>query len=124
MKRKNPMAEPDPMASARCTARSKQRGTQCKQPAIPGGKVCRFHGGSAPQVIRSARERIAAAADPAIDVLLKALKSRNERLAANVAQDILDRAGHGAKHKHDVTSDGQSLQIGVITSVPEPRRGR
>jgi hypothetical protein len=122
MKRKNPMAESDPMASARCTARSKQRGTQCKQRAIPGGTVCRFHGGAAPQVIRSARERIAAAADPAIDVLLTALKSKDEKLRAQVAQDLLDRAGHGAKQKHEVGFGLSDPFAAVDAAVHEANR--
>jgi hypothetical protein len=51
-------------------------GNRCSAPAIPGGTVCRVHGGSAPQVQRAARrvvlmERLAAAveawqADPGI----------------------------------------------------------
>jgi hypothetical protein len=44
----------------KCSAKSKQSGQRCKQPAIPGGKVCRFHGGAAPQVKRKAAERLEA----------------------------------------------------------------
>src|SRR5215207_4714486 len=36
--------------SVQCTAISKQSGQQCKRKAIPGGTVCRWHGGSAQQV--------------------------------------------------------------------------
>lgn len=42
----------------RCTATSRT-GKPCRQPAIPGGVVCRYHGGSAPQVVRTAAERVA-----------------------------------------------------------------
>lgn len=44
----------------KCSAKSKQSGKRCKLPAIPGGTVCRFHGGSAPQVRRKAAERLEA----------------------------------------------------------------
>lgn len=47
----------DPKAG-RCTAQSRTSGEQCKQPAIKGGTVCRFHGGRAPQVAAAAEERV------------------------------------------------------------------
>jgi hypothetical protein len=43
-----------------CAARSKQTGQQCKHLAIPGGTVCRVHGGSAPQVQAVALRRLQA----------------------------------------------------------------
>lgn len=42
----------------RCHAMSKRTGQQCKRPAIPGGKVCRYHGGGAPQVKAAAERRL------------------------------------------------------------------
>jgi hypothetical protein len=44
----------------RCTARN-QAGGQCRNPAVPGATVCRFHGGAAPQVQEAAQRRIALA---------------------------------------------------------------
>lgn len=41
-----------------CTARTKN-GRQCRNPAIPGGNVCRIHGGNAPQVRAKAQARLA-----------------------------------------------------------------
>lgn len=41
-----------------CTATSKQTGLPCRNGAIPGGKVCRYHGGRAPQVAAKAAERV------------------------------------------------------------------
>jgi hypothetical protein len=43
----------------RCSAKSKQTGERCKQRPIPGGTVCRFHGGAAPQVEAAADALVA-----------------------------------------------------------------
>ena len=61
---------PDPMpasddpaphdAKPRCKAHARS-GKQCRQPAVPGATVCRYHGGKAPQVIAAAAKRIAVA---------------------------------------------------------------
>lgn len=45
--------------SRQCTAKSQRSGNQCKRPAITGGTVCAFHGGSAKQVKAKAAKRIA-----------------------------------------------------------------
>lgn len=53
----------DPMETRpRCSATSKQTGEQCRQRPIPGGTVCRFHGGSSPAVRAAAETRQAEAA--------------------------------------------------------------
>lgn len=78
----------------RCTAWSRTAGEQCRQPAIPGGTVCRFHGGASPDVKRKAALRLASLVDPAIATLgremVKAERSADRQRAAN---SILDRAG-------------------------------
>lgn len=80
--------------AARCSAKSKQSGVQCKNYAIAGGTVCRFHGGAIPSVRRRARLRLAELVDPAIATLgremVKAEKSADRQRAAN---SILDRGG-------------------------------
>lgn len=80
--------------AARCSAKSKQSGEQCKNYAIAGGTVCRFHGGAIPSVRRKARLRLAALVEPAISTLaremVKAEKSADRQRAAN---SILDRGG-------------------------------
>lgn len=43
--------------ASQCTATSKQTGERCRQRPIPGGTVCRFHGGKAPAVAAKAAER-------------------------------------------------------------------
>lgn len=42
-----------------CHAKTK-RGNPCRQRPIPGGKVCRYHGGGAPQVRAAGLRRLAA----------------------------------------------------------------
>lgn len=46
-----------PVRVPRCTGTAKRTGKQCMMPAIPGGTVCRKHGGSAPQVKAAANRR-------------------------------------------------------------------
>ena len=43
----------------RCIAKSKATGKQCGRKPIPGGLVCGYHGGKAPQVAKKAAERVA-----------------------------------------------------------------
>lgn len=51
---------PSDPTRVRCQARAKSRdGAPCKFWSIPGGTVCRFHGGEAPQVQRAAKRRLA-----------------------------------------------------------------
>jgi hypothetical protein len=78
---------------AQCAAKSSRSGKRCRAQAIRGGTVCRTHGGSAPQVRNAAAKRIERLVDPAIDRLLKSLKSKNEAVSLRAAQDILDRNG-------------------------------
>jgi hypothetical protein len=77
----------------RCTAHSKQTGERCRQPAIPGGNVCRYHGGASPQVQATAKERLAAMVDPALGRLAQLLRTKNERVALGAVKDVLDRNG-------------------------------
>lgn len=49
----------------RCKARARSReGEQCRNPSIPGGFVCRFHGGSTPNAKKAAAQRLADLIDP------------------------------------------------------------
>ena len=57
-----------------CTAKAKTTGNRCTHWAIPGGTVCRFHGGAAPQVIRKAELRYAEARDDALYLLAVQLR--------------------------------------------------
>lgn len=42
----------------KCTAKSSRTGEHCKAWAVKGSKVCRVHGGAAPQTRRKAAERV------------------------------------------------------------------
>lgn len=77
---------------AKCTAHSKGTGLPCKQPAIAGGRVCRFHGGSAPQVRNKAAMRLATLVDPAVAKLAKIINSKSTgALELRAVVDVLDR---------------------------------
>lgn len=90
----------------RCTATSKQSGERCKRAPIVGGFVCDIHGGGTPAVKKSARERLLAMVDPALDALLRALQTGppcehcgrsdadRDPVVLRAAQLVLDRAGY------------------------------
>lgn len=95
-----PMQPQDPMqprydAQNRllCSARRRD-GDLCQSPAMHGQRVCRMHGGSAPQARSKARLRLAELVDPAIATLSREMvnadSSADRQRAAN---SILDRAG-------------------------------
>lgn len=87
----DPMAVSDPM-EGRCTATSKQSGQRCRQHPIPGGTVCRFHGGGAPQVRAKAEERLRALHLPAIARLEQLmLQTEFPSVAIAAVKDALDR---------------------------------
>jgi hypothetical protein len=52
---------------------------------IPGGSVCRFHGGAAPQVKAAAQARLRAMVDPALGVLEYAMKRKDKDLRGALA---------------------------------------
>ena len=76
-----------------CSAHAKT-GSPCKQPCIPGGTVCRFHGGSAPQVREAARKRLLELVPMALQTLqAMASGASSEAVRVRAAIDLLDRAG-------------------------------
>lgn len=88
------MGKQPPLPEHRCTAKSRTSGQQCRKKAIPGGTVCRYHGGAAPQVKRRAQLRLLELVDPAIVTLAKVMANgENDQVRLAAAKDILDRAG-------------------------------
>lgn len=89
----------------RCTATSKGSGTRCGLAPIPGGFVCHFHGGGVPAVRMAARERLLAMVDPALDALMRFLRTAppcphcgrsdadRDPVVLRAAQLVLDRTG-------------------------------
>ena len=92
------MADQDPKAS-QCTATSKTTGNRCTRPAIPGGSVCRYHGGAAPQVKAAAAARLRAMVDPALGALGYAMKGKHQDLrdALTAARKYWTGPGQRAK---------------------------
>lgn len=86
-----------------CTA-TRRDGTPCTNFAINGAKVCRMHGGSAPQVRAAAQVRILMASDTAVAKLVKLLSSKDERVVLAAAKDLADRAN---------LAGTQNVEIGV-----------
>lgn len=110
MEAPDPMETPDRLANGalRCKARNKQ-GNRCGKAAMKGGTVCRNHGGAAPQVKQSARARLAAAVDPALDVLVDDLKAKKPMDRQRAANSILDRAGISRVHRMEVSDAKEEL---------------
>jgi hypothetical protein len=79
-------------------------GGRCRREAEPGSVVCRLHGGTAPQVRRRAAERLIMSADHASQKLLQWLDDPEVpyRVRAEIAQDMLDRAGLAAAQVHKI----------------------
>jgi hypothetical protein len=102
-----------------CTAKSKQSGQRCKRAPIPGGTVCHNHGGGAPQVQRTARERLALLVNPAIDRLGQLLGEQDHKqVALAAARDILDRNSLvGAKQVEISGPEGGPIPIATIARV-------
>ena len=92
-----------------CIAKAKNTGRRCQFPAIPGGTVCRYHGGGAPQTIAAANFRLLAAIDPVMAELIRiALKGKSEAVRVQAIKEVLERAGFG---------DPKRL---AISQVPDP----
>jgi hypothetical protein len=91
--------------SRRCAAHSSQTGEPCKKAAIRGGTVCASHGGQAPQVKKSARERLAELVEPALEGLHTALKSGEIPSIVKAAQIVLDRTGFHPSKAIELTGE-------------------
>lgn len=77
---------------SQCRATSKQSGKRCGRAAIPGGSVCRMHGGSAPQVQSRARERLLEMVDPALAKIRKLIDNADtDGTCLAACKAVLDR---------------------------------
>jgi hypothetical protein len=89
-------------------------GGRCRREAEAGSVVCRLHGGAAPQVRRRAAERLIMSADHASQKLLEWLDDPEVpyRVRAEIAQDLLDRAGLIATQVHQIIPTTEDLSCG------------
>ena len=101
---------------SQCTA-TNRAGERCGRPPIPGGSVCRFHGGAAPQVKAAAQARLRAMVDPALGVLEYAMKRKDKDLrgALAAAKEVLDRA------KPEGEGEGLEARTGLIVEYVRPK---
>ena len=108
--------------SRQCSAhRTDGSGERCKKAAIKGGTVCATHGGRAPQVQRSAKERLAELVEPALKGLHKALKSGEIPSIVKAAQIVLDRTGfHPTQAMEIYGKDGGPIETESENSKPIP----
>lgn len=102
-----------------CTAK-RSNGMACKAQAISGARVCRVHGGSAPQVIEAARRRLLLLIDPALGVLAQSVRVRTKAQSKyweptaqeiSAAREVLNRAGIVAAAPAGDVPDGALGQV-------------
>ena len=108
-------------ARRRCTAMLSDRSRRCKNAAILGGRVCRVHGGSAPQVKRSARQRLMELAEPAVEALRMALESEDIRAIVRAAIAVLDRTGHHPRQRVEV-EDATTAPLNFTLKLDKPEQ--
>jgi hypothetical protein len=119
--------------SDRCTATAKSTGERCKNPAIPGSNVCRFHGGSAEQVQDKAQERLDRMADETTaemqdilgdlsDLYKQAPPDEKVNIAREMRQawvKILDRTGHGPTERRELEHSGEGENGGILIDMAD-----
>ena len=108
-----PMDPPDLSSPGRPKRTAHRKtGEPCQRYPIHGGTVCATHGGSAPQVKKAARRRLAELVDPSITTLGHLISARTSHRkgaplrypaqALSAAKDVLDRTGHQAVVELDI----------------------
>src|SRR6476469_1797267 len=103
----------------RCTARISDGSRPCERWAINGSTVCATHGGQAPQVKKSAKERLAELVDPELKGLHKALKSNELPTIVRARQIVLDRCGFHPSQAIELTGkDGGPIEPESESSKP------
>ena len=108
-----PISGDHPM-HVRSSAHSKGHGGQSKRTAILGGRVCRYHGGAAPQVKAAAEKRIEELKQPAIAYLAYLLEQRDFPSAGlGAAKDVLETLRE--PHLRVVGDGGEVGHQGVLT---------
>lgn len=100
------------LMGTRCTAHSKQSGSRCKLQAIPGGFVCRFHGGGAPQTIAKAASRLEDARDLALARLTERIDQDGDIIDPAVLLNVVVKLTEKAELMQGrATSRSEDVQI-------------
>ena len=88
------------LKAVQCKAHARS-GAPCGKPAVPGARVCRFHGGRAPQVVAAARQRLLMAADPAAAKLIEIMRSKKTEphVAISACKEILNLGRLGGSRR-------------------------
>lgn len=88
---------------AQCTAH-KRNGDRCSNPPVRGAKVCRMHGGSAPQVKAKANQRLIEMILPALAHLRKIIDSpaTSDADKLKAIGMVLNRTGYSERHSIDL----------------------
>ena len=92
-----------------CHATSKSTGNRCGNPPIPGGKVCRFHGGAAPQVKAAGALRVMEAlVGPILVEIARIIQDPDvaDTVKFAACRDILDRTGYKPVQQLEVLTIG------------------
>lgn len=119
-----PTSEPMPaLDPLRCKARSRNRHQgQCKRRPIPGGTVCRYHGGASPQVQRKAMERLMAYQDRAIDRLFGLVEQEDyPSTAYSAVRDVLDRTMGRPSERVELTG-AEGGPVEIVTRLAAARK--
>lgn len=104
----------------KCKAHTRA-GKPCRGTVMQGQQVCRMHGGSSPQCLNAARQRLAAMVDPALGRLRKLIRSKSDATALGAIRDVLDRNGLKAPDVVELGGkDGGPLQVVFVRPEPKP----
>lgn len=109
----------DFLLPSQCVATAKSSGKQCSKPAIPGGTVCKYHGGGAPQVRAAAARRIAEARDLMLSRLMEQLEPPENPLYAIEPKVLIDGAEKFSKLVNLLS--GEATERTESTKVEEVR---
>jgi HEAT repeat protein len=105
-----------------CTAH-RTNGEPCKKAPILGGMVCDVHGGRAPQVRKSAQDRLAEMVDPLLTELFRIAQSGdNDAVRLAAIKDALDRAGYKPIERQQVDQTGE-ISLRYVNDWRSPETG-
>ena len=102
------------MADGQCTAHSKQTGKRCGHRAIRGARVCRHHGGGAPQVKAKAEERHRALLYPALAAYAELIAQKEfPTVRFATSREVINR---------ELGKPGEQVDVTMNVSLDEVRR--